>query len=473
MQAKLADEQASEPSLKGHAVHIATREAVSQKRRTAIDRLRLLWESRRFLKRTVSAGLLASAGLAFLLPTRYQSVTRLMPPDAQSSSALTMAALASRTGNAGLGDVAGDLLGLKSSGALFVGVLRSQTVEDRLVEHFHLQKVYGVPLAEDARHKLEENTSIAEDRLSGIISIAVTDRDSKRAASMAQAYAEELDRLVAQLSTSAAHRERVFLEERLQTVKQELDQAAQELSDFESRNAAIDIKEQGKAMVDAAATLMGQLIAAKAELKGLEPIYASNSVKVQSVQARISELNWELAKMGQKSEVGSDGAGDAFYPSIRKLPLLGETYADLYRRTKIKEVVYETLTQQYELAKVQEAKETPRVKVLDVATPPQRKSFPPRTLIIAMGCLVSLLGGSLLILVESQWQELNDQDAGKILAREVFQTMNSRMPWATPNGSRFQALTHKWWVRASRRGQLIGMGEQCSRDRELVEGEQK
>jgi len=470
MQVTLTNQGLAEPQVSARPVQIATRAAVAQKRRP-IDRIRLLWEGRGVLRRSLLAGLLASTVLAFLLPKKYQAVTRLMPPDSQSSSALTMAAVAGRTGNPAMGDIAGDLLGLKSSGALFVGVLRSQTVEDRLVAQFYLQAIYGFPLAEDARRKLEENTSIAEDRLSGIITITVTDRDPRRAASMAQAYAEELDRVVAQLSTSAAHRERMFLEERLQTVKQELDEAAQDLSQFESKNAAIDIKEQGKAMVDAAATLTGQLIAAKAELKGLEPVYAAHSVRIQSVQARISELNRELARMGQNSDAGFRGAEDSFYPSIRKLPLLGQTYADLYRQTKTKEIVYETLTQQFELAKVQEAKETPRVKVLDAATPPQRKSFPPRAFIIAAGCCVSLLTGALLILGKSHWEELNEEDAGKVLAREVFHTAKSHMPWASPNGSRVQALTHRWWLRLFSGRQVVRRDERCSNSTDFLKGE--
>jgi len=115
---------------------------------------------------------------------------------------------------------------VKSSGALFVGILSSQTVQDRLIDEFHLMKVYHSSKVEDARNGLAEQTDLSEDRKSGIISIGVTDHDPKRAAAMAQAYVAELDRLVAQVSTSSARRERIFLEERLQTVKTDLDSAA-------------------------------------------------------------------------------------------------------------------------------------------------------------------------------------------------------------------------------------------------------
>jgi capsule polysaccharide export protein KpsE/RkpR len=410
-------------------------------RETAIPYLRLLWERRRLLSRASLIGLLFGTLSAFLLPKRFEARTQLMPPDNQSASGMAMAALAAKTG--AWGSVAGDVLGLKSSGSLFIGILTSATLEDRMVERFRLQKVYWVRLEEDARKKLDENTWISEDRKSGIITITVSDRDPKRAAAMAQAYVEELDRLVAELSTSAAHRERVFLEERLQSVKQELDQAARDLSQFESKNATLDIKEQGKSMVDAGAILMGQWIAAESELKGLEQIYTPNNVRVQAVQARIAELRRQLGKMrGGDKEAGE--TANSLYPSIRELPLLGVTYADLYRRAKIKEAVYESLTQEYELARVEEAKETPSVKVLDMARVPQRKSFPPRLEIMLLCACLSLVGAALLTLARARWKAIDPSNPGKILAREVLVTVNARMPWsATSNGSRWHAMT-RW-----------------------------
>jgi len=423
-------------------------------RAKAILRLRLLWNDRRFLSRAAVAGLLFGTLVAFLLPKRFESTMQLMPPDAQSTSGMAMlAALTAKTGS-GVDVVAGNLLGIKSSGALFIGILRSSTVEDRLVERFGLKKVYGARLEEAASRILAENTAISEDRKSGIITITVTDREPRRAAAMAQAYVEELDRLVAELSTSSAHRERVFLEERLTAVKQELDQASKEFSQFASKNTAIDIKEQGRAMVDAAATLMGELVAAESELKGLEQIYMPNNVRVRSVQARITELRKQLERMGGKEGTEANSAstgGDSMYPSIRKLPLLGVTYADLYRRTRIQEAVYETLTQEYELAKVQEVKETPSVKVLDTARVPERKSSPHRLLIMFLCTFLAVTGAAVLVLGKARWEEVDAQDPGKVFAQEVFQTMNSRMPWAPPNGSRVQAVTHRVWMRLARR----------------------
>lgn len=395
---------------------------LSQK--SAVDHLQALWQERRFLLRWAKYGLLLSTLVAFLIPPRYESVTRLMPPDPQNSSAATM--LAALSGHAGdlLGSVSGvgsDLLGLKTSGALFIGVLRSRTVEDALITRFDLRKLYWIRRWEDARQELEDRTSLREDRKSGIIEIRIRDRSPQRAQAMGQVYVEELNRAVNTVSTSAARREREFLENRLNAVKQDLDQAASDFSQFASKNSAIDIPAQGKAMVEAAARLQGALIAAEAQRQALEQIYTPNNVRVRAVQGQVSELRRQLEKLGGAG-VG-DEAGksseDPLYPSIRKLPLLGVTYADLYRRTKIQEAVYETLTKQYELAKVQEAKEIPAVKVLDAPSYPERRASPPRLLIIAAGTLFCLALGCAWILGRTTWDETDPQDPRKLLAEQV------------------------------------------------------
>ena len=332
--------------------------------------LRLVWESRRFLGRVAGIGLLVSAVIALLIPRRFQSVARLMPPDNQSSSGLAMAASALTGGAASLGGVASQLLGFRSNSDLLAGILASDTAKDKLIQQFDLEKVYGVRRMEDARKALEAQTDISIDRKSQIITITVADscglpwscESPKRSQAMAQAYIDELNRLVAEVSTSSARRERIFLEGRLQSVNEDLEAAEKEFSQFASKNTAIDIKEQGKAMVDAAATLQGQYIAARSELEGLKQLYTDSNVRVRSVQARVAELEDQLKKVGGKDESTSPGQaapGDSLYPSIRKLPLLGVTYADLYRKTRVQEAVFETLTQEYELAKVQEAKEIP------------------------------------------------------------------------------------------------------------------
>lgn len=417
-----------------------------------VNRLRLLLERRVFLFRVTACGLAVATLWAFCIPFLYQSRTQLMPPDSAASGLGSLLAMTAKTGN-GLGMLAGDLLGLRTSGDLFIGILRSQTVEDRIIDKFDLKSVYGVKLMRDARRTLEASTQISEDRKSGIITIGVTDHSPERAAAMAQAYIAELDRLVAELNTSAAHRERVFLEERLKSVKQDLDSSAKEFSEFASKNTAIDIKEQGRAMVTAAAALQGNLIAAQAELEGLRQIYADNNVRVRTVRARIDELQKKLEQMGGGDLASGPADSDALLsPSIRKLPLLGVTYADLYRKNMIQETLFEVLTQQCELAKVQEAKETPSVRVLDAPNVPEWKSFPPRLLIMFLGAFLSLALGTLWVLGQARWEELDPRHPGKLLAQDVFARIKADLGLNSKNGIRLRHVRDKilWFKRPSK-----------------------
>lgn len=402
-------------------------------------RLRLLWNERRFLARCSLVALLTATLAAFLIPKQFESTAQLMPPDGQSGAEVTLFRRLASSPGIDTGSLVSGLMGMQSSGALFVGILQSRTVADHIVGEFDLKRVYGKSLQEKAREKLARRTAITEDRKSGIISITVTDRDAKRAAAMANAYVDQLNTLISQLSTSSAHRERVFLEDRLGAVKQDLDAAAKDFSHFASSKGAIDITEQGKAMVEAAAAVEGQLIAAQSELEGLKQIYADQNVRVRSTQARIEGLRQQLRKLaGSAGDTAVDGvekASDAPYPTLRQLPVLGVPYADKLRRLKVEEAVFETLTKQYELAKVEEAKEIPSVKVLDAPIVPDHKSFPPRSMIMVLGTLCGAALGMLCVLSKAGWLAMDPLDPGKVLAQEIFQSLTARLSEGSRNGA--------------------------------------
>jgi uncharacterized protein involved in exopolysaccharide biosynthesis len=414
------------------------------------EQLRLLWSRRRFFFRAVAIGLLVSTLVAFLIPKSYTSTTQLMPPDPQSTSGMAMMAAMAAQAGGGLAGVAKDLFGLKTSGALFIGVLRSQTSQDRLIQQFDLRKVYGKRLVIDARTNLDENTSISEDKKSGIITISVTDHDPQRAAALTSAYVDQLNSLVSELSTSSAHRERVFLEERLKVAKQDLDDASNQLAQFSSKNNTLDIQQEGKAMLDAAGAIAGEMIAAQSQLEGLRQIYTDNNSRVRSLNARVGELRKQLEKLGGTQATAVNGTsaspdqtgdpsaakagGGLPYPTIKSLPLLGAKYAEYYRRAKIQETVYEMLTGQYELAKVQEAKETPSVKVLDPARIPEKKSFPPRLVIMFLGTFLVCAMSVVWVLGSARWEEVDVQDPRKVFVQEVAGSLKSRIPWGARNG---------------------------------------
>ena len=432
---------------------LALEQIASEDRRAwQADRLRLLWDHRGLIARATAIGLVAAALGSFLIPKSYTSSAQLMPPDSQSNTGLAMMASLAAKGAGGLGSMAANLLGMNSTGALFVGILRSDTAQTRLVEQFDLKKVYGVRLEQDARMQLDERTTISEDRKSGIISISVTDHSPERAAALTRAYVDQLNSLIAELSTSSAHRERVFLEDRLKVAKHDLDDASNGLAQFSSQNGTVDIQTMGKAALEAAGTLAGELIVAQSELEGLRQIYTDNNPRVRSLNARVGELRKELEKLGGSKNApgatdtsgysgptaGSDGQSgqsiDMPYPSLRNLPLLGVKYADYYRSAKIQETVYELLTQQYELAKIQEAKETPSVKELDQPKIAEKKSAPPRLLIMALGGFLAFCGAVAWVVGAAAYRASDPQDPRTILAREIVSTLKAKIPWVARNG---------------------------------------
>jgi len=410
-----------------------------------IARIGHLWERRKLLAKFLMWGGAAAVVIALVIPTRYAATTRLMPPDPPAGQGMTMlASLAGKVG-ANLAALGGDLLGVSTSVDLFAGLLESRTVQNDLVTKFNLRTVYGQRHLVDARKELARRTDLSIDRKSGILTIQVTDHDPKRATAMAQEYVAQLNNVVTQLNTSSAHRERMFLEARLEQVKTELESAEAEFSKFASKNAAIDIKEQGKAMVEAAAVLEGQLIAAQTELQGLRQIYADPNIHVQTMQARVDELRRQIVKMSGKQE--PEGAlpmkDDELYPSIRKLPILGVTYADLFRRMKVEETVFETLTQQYEIAKVQEAKEVPSVKMLDPAELPEKKAFPPRTLLFVLGEIIALAIGIGWISGTDGWNKIDSQHPGKLLVLNMVQSVKPPLQYVVQRGNFFTARTKR------------------------------
>jgi capsule polysaccharide export protein KpsE/RkpR len=245
---------------------------------------------------------------------------------------------------------------------------------------------------------------------------------------MTQMYVTELNKVLAQVNTSSAHRERVFLEQRLATVKAQMAADSKEFSQFASENAAIDIPAQAKAMVEAAADLQAQLIAAQAQLRGLEQIYTPQNSHVQQLKALVDELQSQINKFGGKNvnpATGSTLAKNELYPSVRQLPLLGVKYLDLYRANKIDEAVFELLTKEYEIAKLQEARDLPTAEVLDPAVVPEKKSSPHRLYIMLGGMLFTFLFGACWVVGRTTWEHIDPQQPWKVLGQEVYGTCKS------------------------------------------------
>jgi uncharacterized protein involved in exopolysaccharide biosynthesis len=438
-------------------IEVVDEQAIREARERNAARVRLVWQNRRFLLRMAIFGVVAAVIIALLIPNRYASTAELMPPDQSAGGGAAMlAALSSRVGS-GVAGMAESALGVKTTGDLFIGILNSDTVRDDLIHKFNLQKLYHDRYIEDARVDLAKHTGISENQKSGLISITVTDRNPQRAADMAREYVNELNWVVTHLNTSSAHRERVFLDERLKQVKTSLEDSEKQFSQFASQKGAIDITAQGKAMVTAAANLQGELIAAQSELDAYKQIYTENNVRVRSLQAQVSGLRNSLEKLAGKG-ASEKSSAEQLYPSLRELPVLGVTYADLYRRMKVEEAVFETLTKEDELAKVQEAKEIPSVRVLDPPLVPDKKSYPPRLTILFLGMALAFVFGTAWILANSAWEGVDPKDPRKIVAVEVWTDMHSILPWNSRNGSSNGGPKH-WLRKRFRRMQGNDSGE--------------
>ena len=392
------------------------------------EKLWILWRSRRFLWGVTWKTCIASIVLAFLVPSHYKSAVRFVPGENSNSSGsssmmgLLSKALGSDNSSMGFGLDAASLLGAKTPGAFYVEVLKSRTVQDRLINRFDLRARYRKRTYLEARKKLARFTEIEEDKKSGVITLTVTDYEPKMAAQMANVYLEELNRLAVDLNTSSAHRERQFLEERLATAKQDLARASASLSQFTSKNSLVDPQNEGRAVMDAAARMQGELIASETELKGLQQIYSDDNIRVRTLKARIAELQSQLKKLiGQNNDAAAqDTVGwSAPYPSMHTLPGLGSRYAELYREAKIQEAVYAFVMQQFEMAKIQEAKELPIVRVMDAGVAPEKRSSPIRSLIVVGSVFGAFLLACLWVVGKYRWQQIPADDSYRLLAADV------------------------------------------------------
>jgi uncharacterized protein involved in exopolysaccharide biosynthesis len=402
---------------------------------------RVLWTHRRMLARVTGISLIVSLAIAFAIPKQYKSTTSIMPPDQQSSSAMMLAALSGRLGSLGaLGSLAGGLAGAHTSADLFINLLRSGTVSGHLIDRFNLQHVYHKRYRVDTAKHLARQTKITEDKKSGVITVEVEDTDKTRARGLAQGYLDELNQLVVQTNTSAAHRERVFIEQRLHTVEADLEDAELKLGRFSSNTNAIDIKEQTRAMVDAGARVQAELIVEQSGLQSLKQIYGDGNIRVRESQARIASLQAELARMAgsaaepvdtSPAESGSNAdrnsSASELYPPLRSLPRLAVPYADLYRRVQVQEAVFQLLTQQYETARIEEAKDVPPVNVIDPPGIPEKKSFPPRLWVTLVLTFLAFACTSAFLLGRHYWFAISDHDPRKELAAEVVPVLRRRV----------------------------------------------
>jgi uncharacterized protein involved in exopolysaccharide biosynthesis len=401
------------------------------------DFLRTCWFKRRLFIGFVGCGILVSVLYSLALPNMFVSTTTLMPPDNSSPYSNIMGLLSPGSAASQLGSEA---LGLNTPGDLFISILKSRNVQDGLITRLDLAKYYHARDAEMARYALEGATKIEDDRTSGVITISVTDTNPVTASRIAEGYVEELNRVVTDNATSAARRERIFLEERVKEVKQNLDDSAAQLSQFSTKSGAIDISSQTRSMVEQGLRLQAELIDGRSQLAALRQTYSEDNSRVKALEAHNAELQKELDKMGGLNQGSGTNAapGESPYITANELPALGVTYFDLERKVRVDEALWESLTKQYEAAKVEEAEEIPTVEVLDVANIPLRKSTPIRRFIVEIGAIVSFVLAGVVVFLGMIWEGMDpDGETKRLVADAEAVLMNSsRWYWKLPGMSR-------------------------------------
>jgi len=353
----------------------------------ALDVLIFLARHRRLLVLAPLAAAIGAAAISLLLPNMYAGVTKILPPQQnQPSAALLLAQLGNITPNASLA--------IKNPNDLYVGMLKSRTIADSLVARFGLKELYDQETLQGTRREVEERTAISHGR-DGIITIQFEDRDPKRAADVANGYVEELYKLTQTLAVTEAGHRRLFLEGQLKQTRNGLAEAEMALKKTQETTGLIKLDEQGRAIIEAVASLRAQIAAKEVEAGAMRLFATERNPGYLMVQQEIGGLRTELSRLEKTNRPAS---GDVFVPAGR-VPEAGLEYVRRLREVKYYESVFELLAKQYEIAKMDEARDAAVVQVLDRAVQPERKSRPQRARIVIVTAILAFLAALLWALV--------------------------------------------------------------------------
>jgi tyrosine-protein kinase Etk/Wzc len=325
----------------------------------------------------ISVAVIAAAS-SFLLPDVYQASTKLMPPQQSQSSG---AALLSQLGGvAGLAAGAG---GLKNPNDLYIAMLKSRTVGNRIVERFDLKKRYDTESLEKARTKLFANTTVAAGK-DGLITLDFEDKDQKLVAKLANAYIEELFRLTKVLAVTEAGQRRVFYEQQFEQAKNNLAKAEASLRGAIDTRGVVSVDVESRAVLETVARLRAQISAKEIQIDAMRPFVTASHPDFQRFSQELNSLQAELSRLqnGREQEKKPDGGSVADTQG-------GLQNVQLLRDMKYYQTLYEILAKQYEVARLDEAKDPAVLQVLDPAVEPERKFKPKRALIVLIATLLA------------------------------------------------------------------------------------
>jgi uncharacterized protein involved in exopolysaccharide biosynthesis len=395
-------------------------DTVNEKELDLMDYIRPVVKHRRFILWFWFSAVILAVIVSFLLPKIYTATTTIMPPNPGGDTA----GLLSNFGVSGnMGSLAAMMLGIPSSADLYIDILKSQTIADAIIDRFNLMEIYKKKYRVDTIKALANHTDITKTK-GEMVTITIEDKDPKRAADIANAYVEKLDMLTRQLGMTSASRMRVFLEKRIFETKKDLQTAEENLKNFQITNKMVALDEQTKALVTGAAELEGQLIAAETELGILRSFSTEDNIRVKLAKTKISELKKQLVQLEGSIPYPSAGKeqsqvtrapssakerGNSFHIPLSQVPDLGMELIRLLREVKIQETVFELLTQQYELTRINEAKDTQTIQIVDTAKPPDKKTKPKRTLIVLITAFLAFVFGIFVVYCREYFQNLSSE----------------------------------------------------------------
>lgn len=348
-----------------------------------LDCWRVLVKRKILIGIVIGGGFVVSIIITLFLPKWYSSTAQILPP--QSEGGLDMV---SRLPSE-LSGFPGGFFGGKSPGDLWVGILNSQRILDAIIERFGLRERYGTGTIEDTRSTLKGVIRIEKAKKGEIISITMDDKDPKMAAAIANAFVEELDRVNRSMVMTAGQRTRTFVETRLREAKEALTRTEEEVKLFQDRNRAVKLDDQSKAIIETIGAVKGHLMAKEVELQTFLSFATPTNPQAQLLKSEIEGLRAQLNEL----EEGKGPSGTPFHKNIfiptTNIPNLSLQYLRLLREAKIQETLFGLLTQQYEIARIQEAKDTPTIQALDVAKVPEKRSWPKRQRIVLLSTLTA------------------------------------------------------------------------------------
>ncbi len=323
-----------------------------------------------------------AAVVASLLPARYTATVLIMPPQGGSSSAAMLAQL----GNLGAMASLGGGMGIKNPNDLQVSLLKSAAVENAMAERFHFQALYHSRYLSTARKRWERKSTVDNGLKDGLIRLSVIDKDPRRAAEMANAWVEEYRRLMATLAVTEASQRRLFFEHEVSGARGDLNAAEDNLKKTEERTGVIEIDSQSRAMIASAAMLRAQLEAKYVEIRAMREFAADQNPDLVRAQQEFSGIESQLAGM----DLAADRRGGDLVVPKGNVTQAGLDYARALRDVKYRETLYELLTRQYEVARVDEARQGAPVQIVDPASVPDRSSSSYRILIVVVTLLLAL-----------------------------------------------------------------------------------